>query len=98
MESLVCSRTIHAEMNSARINQIHGVAIAAMIAIAAASAEQNAIVINEIMYHPPDDLESLQYIELYNAGKIECDLSGWHFSKGVKFAFPKGATLAPNGY
>src|SRR5258706_15402895 len=56
------------------------------------------VVINEVMYHPPEDLDTLQYIELFNAGKTEADLSGWSFRRGVKFAFPSGTKLAPGGF
>lgn len=56
------------------------------------------VVINEIMYHPPNDLEELQYIELFNAGSTEADLSGWSFSKGVKFSFTSEAKLGPGGF
>jgi hypothetical protein len=54
------------------------------------------VVINEIMYHPPLGLEKLQYIELLNAGETEADLSGWSFSKGLKFLFPP-ETIALGG-
>jgi len=56
------------------------------------------IVINEIMYHPPNDLENLQYVELFNCGNIKVDISNWSFSKGIKYTFPAGTTLAPGGY
>ena len=36
-------------------------------ALNVACAEPRQVVINEIMYHPPGDLENLQYIELFNA-------------------------------
>jgi hypothetical protein len=56
------------------------------------------VVINEVMYHPPDDRDDLQYIELHNSGAAPADLSGWSLSKGVKFAFPAGTKLAPGGF
>jgi hypothetical protein len=71
---------------------------AVLIAGSLAGAEPGPVVINEIMYHPPRDLEQLQYIEVYNAGKGERDLSGWSFSKGVKFVFPANTKLQPGGY
>ena len=37
-------------------------------ALNVARAEPSEVVINEIMYHPPGDLEDLHYIELFNAG------------------------------
>src|SRR5207247_7431394 len=56
------------------------------------------VVINEIMYHPPDDLDTLQFIELFNAGESDADLSGWTFDKGVKFTFAAGTKLAPGAF
>lgn len=56
------------------------------------------MVINEVMYHPPGDLDQLQFIELFNADPDEADLSEWRFSKGIKFRFPAGTKLAARGF
>src|SRR5437868_466702 len=48
----------------------HGRRILLLIAIAlffGVTCARAAVVINEIMYHPPHDREGLQYIELWNA-------------------------------
>ncbi|MHC4435638.1 MAG: lamin tail domain-containing protein, partial [Planctomycetota bacterium] len=61
--------------------------------IGAASNNNAAILINEIMYHPqsglgqPEDIRQ-EYIELYNSGAQTVDLSGWRLSNGVDFVFP----------
>lgn len=57
-----------------------------------------AVVINEIFYHAPDDLDNLQFIELFNTGDKAVDLNGWKFSKGVKYQFPPSAKIEANGY
>ena len=101
MEPLVRPGAVHgATMKTvvSRLFRFGAAMAAALIAVAAASAEPSQVVINEVMYHPPGDLENLQFIELFNAGKSEGDLSGWSFSKGVKFVFPKNTKLAPGGY
>ena len=59
---------------------------------------KGAVVINEIMYRPPGDLDQLQYVELFNTGGAEVDLSGWSFTSGVKFRFPAGKKLAGQGF
>jgi len=59
---------------------------------------QPQVIINEVMYHPPDDLDTLQFIELLNAGESEADLSGWSFSKGIKFTFPAGTKLGAGSF
>ena len=51
------------------------------------------VVINEIAYHHPTDDPNYEYIELFNRGESEVDLSGWQFVAGVDFAFPIGAVL-----
>ncbi|MCI0533945.1 MAG: lamin tail domain-containing protein, partial [Verrucomicrobiales bacterium] len=56
------------------------------------------VVINEISYHPPNDAEALEYVELHNASDQPVDLSGWKFSKGIKLQFPAGTKLEPRGY
>jgi hypothetical protein len=67
---------------------------AAPVSLLAAS---QAIVINEIQYHPANDDDRLQYIELHNPGSSEVDLSGWKL-RGVKFDFPKDAKIAAGGF
>ena len=49
---------------------------------------QAGVVINEVMYHPPEDRDDLQYIELLNAGPGPVNLEGWHFSKGIQATLP----------
>lgn len=56
------------------------------------------IVITEIMYNPPETgNDSLEYIELYNAGLSAVNLAGWTFSLGVVFTFPD-YSLNPGAY
>src|SRR6185436_413473 len=46
------------------------------VSFAAESAlPTSRVVINEIMYHPPEDRDDLQYIELFNPGGAPVDLS-----------------------
>ena len=43
------------------------------------------IVINEIMYNPPDEEEEYEYIELYNNGNSPVELLGFYFSAGIDY-------------
>ena len=61
-------------------------------------AADRDVVINEIMFHPPDDLEELQYVELFNRGQSAVDLSTWAFTKGINFTFAQNTRLAPESY
>ncbi|MGE4179676.1 MAG: CotH kinase family protein [Limisphaerales bacterium] len=64
----------------------------------ATSAAHGKIVINEIMYHPPDDRDELQWIELHNTGEQTVDLAGWALVQGVRFKFTNSLPLPPSGY
>lgn len=56
------------------------------------------VVVNEIHYHPPDDREALQWIELHNTATTPVDLGGWKFSKGIDVQFAPGTSLPPGGF
>jgi spore coat protein CotH len=56
------------------------------------------VVINEVMYHPPGGYESGQYVELYNRGRTTVNLSGWKFTKGIKFTFPQNTEIKAGGF
>ncbi len=71
--------------------------VGAMSAAVPARAADSDIIINEIMYHPPEDRDDLQYVELFNRGQTAVDLSGWTL-KGVKFVFPDKTAMAPGAY
>src|SRR4051812_13654097 len=68
------------------------------VSIAHIMAADTDIVINEIMYHPPLDMDELQYVELYNRGTAPVDLSKWTFARGIKFTFPDKTVIAPGGF
>lgn len=62
------------------------------------SLTQARVVINEIMYHAPDDLEDLQYAELHNSGSEAVDLGGWAFTRGFTFKFAAGTRIEAKGF
>ena len=76
-----------------RRTQIARCVLLASLGILMGETATAEVVINEIFYHAPDDLEDLEYVELFNSGAMKVDLSGWKLSKGVKFSFPKGTVL-----
>jgi hypothetical protein len=69
-----------------------------LVLVLLAVSSRAQIVINEIFYNAPDDLTDLQWVELYNTSDKAVSLAGWRLSKGVKFEFGPGATIAPRGY
>ena len=59
------------------------------------------VVINEIMYNPPGFQGSdydYEFLELYNPGTTDIDMSGYSFSQGVNHVFADGTTLAAGAY
>ena len=56
------------------------------------------VVINELHVDPAPKTSFVEFVELHNTGAAAVDLSGWHFSDGVQFTFPAGATLPAGGY
>ncbi len=62
------------------------------------SASEADIVINEINYNSPDDLDSDDWVELYNPNNFSVDISGWYFEdeSGRFFGLPAN-TLIPAG-
>ncbi|MGC9327205.1 MAG: lamin tail domain-containing protein, partial [Candidatus Hinthialibacter sp.] len=69
-----------------------------VLACSFASASYAQIVINEIHYDPDDKTEWVEFIELYNAGGVPVDLSGWRFRSAVEFQFPEASSIPAGGY
>ena len=56
------------------------------------------VVINEIMYNPPEPgTDTLEFIELLNAGNAAVDLEAYTFSSGIAYTFAS-FNLNPGGY
>ncbi|MCA9266608.1 MAG: lamin tail domain-containing protein, partial [Planctomycetales bacterium] len=58
----------------------------------------STVVFNELMYHPTEGNEGLEWIELHNQLALDMDLSGWSIRDGVEFAFPAGTTVPADSY
>ncbi len=67
------------------------------------------VVINEIMYNPyyettPGDPNTYdtdddgEFIELFNAGQSDVDISGWKFVDGIDYTFPASTTIGAGKY
>ena len=60
-----------------------------------------SIVINEINYHSADDLDTRDWVELYNPNDASVDLSGWNFQDDDddhSFVLPDGTLIEPRGF
>ncbi|HAK94486.1 MAG TPA: hypothetical protein DCM87_05665 [Planctomycetes bacterium] len=56
------------------------------------------VVISEIMYHPADPEEALEFVELHNPEAPRADLSDWRIEGEIEYAFPPGTVLLPGEY
>ena len=69
-----------------------------LIYVEVSEAEQQSVVINEILYRRKDAL-SPEFVELYNPTNLNFDLSGWTFSDaGVTVNIPDGVLLNAGEY
>jgi Lamin Tail Domain/Secretion system C-terminal sorting domain len=60
-----------------------------MIVLSVSFASYGQIVLTEISYNPPESgTDSLEYIEILNAGTTNVNLKDYKFTKGVDFTFP----------
>jgi hypothetical protein len=71
--------------------------VAVLVALAVAAPAPAAVVINEIMYHPPEDRDDLQFVELHNTADQPAAVGGWQL-RGVKFTLPAGTTIPAGGF
>src|SRR5882672_10664887 len=72
--------------------------VAVLTALLSFPAARAGVVINEIFYHAPNDLDDVQWIELLNTGDAPVDISGWSLDQGKLFTLPKDTAIAAQGY
>src|SRR5258706_8595923 len=75
-----------------------GKVICFLLALMSFSIARAGVVINEIFYHAPNDLDDVQWIELLNTGDAPVDISGWSLNQGKLFTFPKETAIPAQGY
>ena len=63
-----------------------------------AGAAQAKVVINEIFYHAPNDMDELQWVELYNTADETVSLGDWKLDDGKLFSFSLGAKIEGRAY
>ncbi|HXG49566.1 MAG TPA: lamin tail domain-containing protein, partial [Methylomirabilota bacterium] len=52
------------------------------------------VLISEIMYHPSSESPLEEYIELWNVGATNVNVSGWRLTGGIEFTLPANTTIA----
>lgn len=56
------------------------------------------VVINEIHYHPDNNKEPVEFVELYNAGVQAIDLNGWYLDSAISYTFRDVPVMNPGDY
>ncbi len=70
----------------------------AVLVLESVSVADSTVVLNEVMYHPPGNVDDLEWIELHNQMAVDMDISNWALSDGVAFVFPRGTVVPSGGY
>ncbi len=68
-------------------------AAAAVFPVLSATAKDSAVVINEVMYHPPDSAPAAEWVELRCLHGVDVDISGWELKGGINYTFPLGTII-----
>jgi Lamin Tail Domain len=74
------------------------VLIASYLAFLFPSRADSIVVFNEVMYHPPSNEASSEWIELHNQNAVDVDISGWSLTGGVDYTFAEGTRVKGRGY
>ncbi len=80
-----------------RTSRLLRTTLASCVLLATARAVDTTTVFNEVMYHPATPADT-EWIEFRNEMAINMDLTGWHITGGVNFAFPPNTTILAGGY
>lgn len=68
------------------------------VAAVSLRAADVTVVFNELMYHPPTNEPSFEWVELRNQMAVDMDVSGWRLAKAIDFTFPAGTVIGGGDY
>lgn len=68
------------------------------LATLSARAFDSIVVINELQYHPANELTETEWVELRSLQGVDVNLSNWALTGEVEFTFPEGTILPGGGY
>ena len=71
---------------------------AVAVVVLCAAQPSMGLVVSEIMYHPVDQDEALEFIELYNNQAVSEDLTGYAFTSGIQYEFKPATVIGPKQY
>ena len=76
-----------------RSRTIIGLALCVAGCLLGTRALAQTVIINEVHYHPGDGGSAGEFVELYNYGSRDVDISGWLLSGAVSYVFPRGSVM-----
>ncbi len=71
---------------------------AILCALLAPTAVGGQVVINEIHYNSEPNTSAEEFVELFNTGPDEVDVSGWFFQQGINFTIPPNTKIASGAF
>jgi hypothetical protein len=77
-------------------SRLLSIALALFCGSISARANDAAVIINEIQYHPLTG--DTEWIELHSLTGVDIDLSGWKLSNAVTYTFAEGAKIPGHGF
>src|SRR6267142_6454297 len=73
-------------------------ALSLWLATLAPAFSAGNVLINEVMYHPNSTNPLEEWVELYNPGPTNVNLSGWQITKSLQFTFPTNSSIPAGGF
>ena len=70
----------------------------AYMVVFATTQSSVGLVVSEVMYHPADAGETLEFVELYNNRAVFEDLTGYAFTNGIQYVFEPGSIINSGEY
>ena len=61
-------------------------------------AADSVVVFNEINYHPLDENNDTEWVELRSLMGVNVDMSGWELKGGINYTFAEGTVIPGHGY
>jgi hypothetical protein len=74
------------------------VALVVLLLACLSGSARAAVIVSEIFYNAPGDLDDLQWVELHNTDDRAADVGGWTLDQGKLFTLPAGTSIDAGGY
>ncbi|MFN0127916.1 MAG: lamin tail domain-containing protein, partial [Verrucomicrobiales bacterium] len=68
-----------------------------MLTLLPCFGQDSAVIINEIQYHPANEVSQSEWLELRCLHGVNVDISGWRIEGGIDFTFPTGTVIPGRG-